>query len=153
MYNDKILSMKNLEKFNYGETKRNVDNYFKNWERLEWELKKLNGQKGLTANYDFSVEYTKQPYTPIGKDTFNLSAKDDKEEEIKKCISSCYWAKNVLSEREQLYIEEYYINGKLEDEFINSLGYIESDDYDFKKLKKSAIYKFADFLNLIVEKC
>ncbi len=47
-------------------------------EKLEWEWAKINAQKGVTANYDFSVEYTKSPYIPMEKDSFNLSAKEYK---------------------------------------------------------------------------
>ena len=88
--------MQNLENFNYEETKKEVKKYFRNIEKLKLELAKLNFQKGLTTNYDFSVEYKKQPYIPFGKDEFNLSAKEYKEEQIKRYISSYYWAKNIL---------------------------------------------------------
>ena len=152
MYRNRTLSSQNLEKFNFEETKRKVNNYFIDLERLEWEWTKLNVQKGLTANYDFSVEYRKQPYVSIGKDAFNLSAKELTEEELKKYISNYYWAKSVLSEAEQLYIIEYFINRKYEDEIIDLLGFNNSDSNEFKKIKRSAVYKFADFLNLLVEK-
>lgn len=152
MYNDKTLSFQNLENFNFDETKKNVNNYFIYLEKLGWELAKLNAQKGLISNYDFSVEYKKQPYSPIKKDDFNLSAKDCKEEELKKYLSSFYWAKSVLSDIEQLYIVEYFVNRKYEDELVDLLGLNSSDSNEFRKLKKSAVFKFADFLNLVVEK-
>jgi len=152
MYNDTVLSLKNLEKFNFEETKKNVKGYFIDLERLQWEWAKLKAQKGLTANYDFSVEYQKQPYISIGKDDFSFSGKESKEEHLKKYISSYYWAKNILSEKEQVYIAEYFVNHKYENELLDLLGFDYSDSYGFKKLKKSAIYKFADFLNLVVEK-
>ena len=152
MFSDKTLSTQNLENFSYEETKKNINNYFKNLERLEWELAKMNGQNGLTAKYDFSVDYEKQPYIPIGKDEFNLSAKENTEEQFKNFILSYYRAKSVLSDIEQLYITEYYINRKNENELIDLLGYDSIDNNGFRKLKRSAIYKFADFLNLVVKK-
>ena len=51
-----------------------------------------------------------------------------------------------------LYIMEYFINRKYEDELVDLLGFNNSDSIEFKKLKRSAIYKFADFLNLVVKK-
>lgn len=152
MYKDKILSSKNLEHFNFGETKKNVINYFIQLEKLEWELAKLNVQKGLTANYDFSVEYKRQPYSPIGKDELCLSVKEDKEKQLKQYISSYYWAKSILSDKEKIYIKECYISHKYEEELVDLLGFTSSDSNEFRKLKRSAIYKFADFLNLIIEK-
>ena len=71
---------------------------------------------------------------------------------MKKHISSYYWAKSILTDKEQLYIDEYFHNRKYEDEIVDSLGFTNSESYDFIKLKKSAIYKFADFLNLVVTK-
>jgi len=152
MFSDKMLSIQILESFNFEGTKKNVGNYFMNLERLEWEWAKLNAQKGLTANYDFTVEYKTQPYSPIKKDVFSLSAKENKEEQIKKYISGYYWAKSILSSAEQLYIEECFINNKQECELIDMLGFNSIDCKGFKNLKKSAIYKFADFLDLIIEK-
>ena len=146
------MSFQNLEDFSFEETKKNVINYFRYLEMLHWELEKINAGKGLTANYDFSVEYKKQPYSPVGKDEFNLSAKDYKEEQIKKHISSYYWAKSVLAEEEQLYIDECFINRKSDDELVDLFGFNSSDSNEFRNLKRSAVYKFADFLNLVVEK-
>jgi DNA-directed RNA polymerase specialized sigma subunit len=146
------MSMQNLEKFNFEETKRNVSNYFVGLENLEWEWAKLNAQKGLTANYDFEAEYSKQPYMRIGQDMFQISAKELTEEELKKHISNYYWAKSILSDTEQLYLMEYFINHKYEDEIVDLLGFNNSDSNEFKRLKKSAIYKFADFLSILVEK-
>ena len=113
---------------------------------------KLNAQRGLTANYDFEVHYSKQPYIQIGKDIFNISAKELTEEELKKYISNFYWAKSILSDEEQLYLMECFVNGKYEDEILELLGFNTRDNIAFKKLKKSVIYKFADFLSLLVEK-
>ena len=152
MYNDKILSIENLENFDFEETKNNIKNYFNSLELLVWELTKLNAHKGLTTNYDFAVEYKKKPYIPIGKDIFSLSAKQLKEEELKKYISSFYWAMSTLSEKEQVYIQECFVNGKYEDEIVALLGFYNSDTNEFRKLKRSAIYKFADVLDLVVEK-
>ena len=151
IYRNKTLSSQNLEGFNFEETKKNVNNYFINLERLEYVWHKLNAQKGLVANYDFSTEYTKQPYTPIGKDVFNLSAKELTEEELKTYLSNYYWAISILSDLEQLYIMEYFINRKYEDEIVDLLGFNNSDSNEFKRLKRSAVYKFADFFNLLVE--
>ena len=154
MYNNKILSIRNLKRFNFNfqETKKNVIAYFEYLERLKLEWKKLSTQKGLTAKYDFAVEYKKRPFSLIGKDTFNLSAKEIIEDELKNQISSYYWAKSVLSDKEQLYINEYFVNGKTNEELIDLLGLNSIDSNEYRLLKKSAIYKFADFLNLIVEK-
>ncbi|MCL2843542.1 MAG: hypothetical protein FWE28_08810 [Oscillospiraceae bacterium] len=149
---NRTLSSQNLDNFNFEETKRNVSNFFLGLENLEWEWAKLNAQKGLTANYDFEVEYRGHPYMKLGADIFNLSAKELTEEEIKKYISNFYWAKSVLSDVEQLYLMEYFIHRKYEDEIVDLLGFNNSDSNEFKKLKKSAIYKFADFLSLLVEK-
>jgi len=149
---NRTLSIQNLDNFNFEETKRNVSNFFLGLENLEWEWAKLNAQKGLTANYDFSVEYRGHPYMKLGADIFNLSARELTEEEIKKYISNFYWAKSVLSDVEQLYLMEYFIHRKYEDEIVDLLGFNNSDSNEFKKLKKSAIYKFADFLSLLVEK-
>jgi len=151
MYKNRTLSSQNLEGFNFEETKRNVNNYFINLETLEWEWEKLNAQKGLIANYDFEAEYSKQPYISIGKDILNLSAKELKEDELREYISNYYWAKSVLSDEEQLYIAEYFINRKYEDEIIDLLGFNNTDSNEFKRLKRSAIYKFADFLSILVE--
>ena len=152
MYNNKTMSIQNLERFDFELTKKNIINYFIGIEKLEWELTKLNAQKGLVVNYDFSVEYRKLPYTPIEKDVFNLSAKEYKEEQLKKYISSYYWAKSVLSDVERLYIIECFVNRKYVDELVDLLGFDNRDSNDFRILQRSAIYKFADFLNLVVEK-
>ena len=149
---NRTLSSQNLEKFNFEETKKNVNKYFICLENLQWELEKLNTQKGLVANYDFSVEHQRQPYISIGKDIFNLSAKEYTEEELKKYISNYYWAIHILSDAERLYINEYFVNRKYEDELVEILGFNNSDSSEFRKLKRSAIYKFADFLGLLVEK-
>ena len=148
----KTLSSQNLQHFNFEETKKNVSNYFMSLETLEWELAKLNAQKGLTVKYDFEADYSKQPYIKMGKDTFNLSAKEFTEEELKRYISNFYWATSILSDVEQIYIMEYFINHKYEDEIVDLLGFNNSDSNEFKRLKRSAIYKFADFLNLLAEK-
>jgi len=152
MYKRRTLSSQNLDNFNFEETKRNVNSYFMNLENLEWEWAKLNGQKGLTANYDFPVEHNKPPYMKIGVDMFNLSAKELTEEELKKYISNYHWAKSILSDAEQLYLMEYFVHRKYEDEIVDLLGFNNNASMEFKRLKRSAIYKFADFLSLLVEK-
>lgn len=152
MNKSRTLSNQNLENFNSEKTKKKVNGYFTYLERLEWEWAKLNAQKGLTANYDFETEYRKQPYIQIGKDTFNLSAKEYKEEQLKEYISNYYWAKSILSEMEQVYLVEYFINGKYENEIVDLLGFQNTDSHEFRRLKRSAVYKFADILNLVVDK-
>ena len=148
---NKTLSSQNIENFNYEETKKNVSEYFRYLEKLQWELAKLNAQKGLVANYDFANGYQKQPYIPIGKDTFNISARGYTEDQLKDYIATYYWAKNLLADKEQLYIKEYFINNKYEDELVDMLGVGSSDSNEFRQLKRSAIYKLADFLNLLTE--
>ena len=146
------LSRHNLGGFDFDETKKNVFNYFLSIERLQWEWAKLNAQKGVSVDHDLSVEYRKQPYSPIDKDNFGLSARDCLEGEIEKYISTYYWARDVLTEKEQVYIHECFINHKYEDEIVNLLGLTNSDSNEFRTLKKSAVFKFADFLNLVVYK-
>ena len=150
MFSDKLLSVQNLN-FNFEETKKKVNDYFLRLEKLAWELAKTNGQKGLTTNYDFSVDYKKLPFIPIGNDEFALRSKENKEEQLKKYIANYYWAQSVLSGKEQTYIAECFINRKFEDEIVVLLDCPSSDSNEFRKLKKSAIYKFADFLGLVVE--
>jgi len=149
MFRNKTLSTQNLD-YNLEGTKRNVNNYFLNLEKVEWQLEKLMAQRGLTADYNFENEYQNMPYIPINIDDFNLSAIEDKEDELKQLMSSYYWAKTVLSENEQRYVVEYFLNHKYEDELVDLLGFNSSDSIKFKKLKRSAIYKLADFLNLVV---
>ena len=149
---NRTLSSENLSGFNFEKTKKNVKNYFVGLENLEWEWAKLNTQKGLTANYDLAQSYRKQPYNPMGKDIMNLSLKELTEEKLKEYISNYYWAKSILSDVEQIYIMEYFINSKHEKEIIELLGFENTDSNQFKRLKRSAIYKFADFLNLLVLK-
>lgn len=152
MFNNQTLSIQNLENYNFEETKKKVNNYFKKLERLEWEWEKLNAQKGLIANYDFTTQYKPKSYNQMGQDVFNISSKENKEEQLKNYLSSYYWAKSVLSDVEQIYIYEYFIKHKYEDEIISILGLNSNDSREFRKLKRSAVYKFADFLNLIVKK-
>lgn len=151
MYKDKVLSIQNLEDFNFEATKKNITDYFNNLEKLNWEWEKLNAQKGLTANYNFEAEYQKQPYITIGKDEFGLSAKEYTEEQIKKHLSSYHWAISIMSDIEKLYIKECFINHKYQDELVDLLGFCNRDDHRFRRLRKSAIYKFADFFNLVVK--
>jgi len=140
----------NLDSFNYKKTKKNVNNYFEDLEKLEWEQARLNAQKGLIAKYEVAAENEKQQYIPIGKDEFNLAAKAEKTEEIQKHLAGYHWAKSILTEQEQLYITEYFINGKYEDEVVAILGFHDIHSKAYKKLKRRAIYKFAYVLNLIV---
>ena len=152
MFYTKTLSFKDLENMNFNETKMKVKKYFKKLDNIKWEWAKLNAQKGMIANYDFSAEYKKLPCMQIGKDEFNLSAKEYKEEQLIKYISCYYWANSFLSDIEQLYIKEYFENGRNEKEIIALLGFNNIYEHEFRKLKRSAVYKFADFLNLVVEK-
>ena len=145
----KIAMTQDLDNYDFVGTKKNINNYFETIEKLQWEQAKLNLQKGLTVNYDFSLENKNYPYIQIGKDVFNLSAIEEKGEELKKLLSGFQWAKSILSEQEQLYITEYFINGKYEDEVVGLLGLNSIDDRRFRKIKKSAIYKFAYVLNLL----
>lgn len=149
---NRTMSMENLREFDFEATKRNVNSYFVNLEALEWEYSKLNAQRGLTANYDFSEEHRGQPYIKVGKDAFNVSAKELTEAELKSYLANYYWAISILTELEQLYLMEYFINQKYEDEIVDLLGFNNSDSTEFKRLKRSAIFKFADFLNLVVSK-
>jgi len=144
------MRTENLDNFNLKETKRKVSDFFLDFEKLAWEQARLNVQKGLTASYDAAPGDTERPYVIIGKDEFNLSAIGEKNEEIKKHLAGYYWAKSVLSQAEQLYITEYFMNGKYEDEVVSLLGFTSSDSRAFRSLKRKAIYKFAYVLNLVV---
>jgi len=149
---NRTLSSQNLDGFNYEETKRNINNYFVDMEKLQWELAKLNAQNELTADFDYSLEYQRKSYIPVGKDTFNLSEIENKEEKLKKKIAGYKWAKSILSEQEQKYLLEYFINHKYENEIIGLMGFGSTDSREYRRLKRSAIYKFADVLNLVVNK-
>ena len=130
-----------------------VGDYFIHLENLRWQWVKLNAQKGLKiTNYDFTKEYSRQPYIAIGKDIFSIAQRELTEDELKKHLAGFQFAKSILTDTEQLYLMEYFINHKYEDEIIDLLGFHTSDSLEFKKLKRSAVYKFADFLNLVVEK-
>ncbi|MDR1463764.1 MAG: hypothetical protein LBJ11_00495 [Oscillospiraceae bacterium] len=150
MYSNKLLSVQNMN-FNFEETKKKVNDFFVQLEKMAWELAKINAQKGLTVNYDFAADYQKQPFIPIGKDEFGLKTKENKEAQLKKYLSNYYWAQSILSEKEQIYIAECFINRKFEDEIVDLVDCISSASNEFRKLKRSAIYKFADFLGLVVE--
>ena len=151
MFSNKPLSMKNLEDFDFYETKNNIKGYFKELENLEWELIKLNGQKTLTRNYGLK-DFDKKQYISKGQDEFNLVAKERIKEQLKKYLSDFQIAKNLLSDIEQLYIVEVYVNRKRECEFIDTLGFSYRDNHEYRRVKKSAIYKLADVLGLVVEK-
>ena len=138
-----------IDSFDFRKTKKNVSNYFTDLENLQWEQARLNVQKGLIANYD-EAEQNRKSYITIGKDEFNILAKAEIDEEIKNHLSGYYWAKSILTEQEQLYITEYFVHGKYEDEVVGLLGFKGSDNKTFKKLKRRAIYKFAYVLNLVV---
>ena len=151
MFSDKLLSVGNL-RFNFEKTKKNVNHYFEELENLEWELKKIDIQKGLTANYDFSDEHQKQQFSNTRKDEFNLSIKEKKEGQLKKHISDYRDAISVLSDKEQVYITEYFINRKYGNELADLLELGTTDSREFRRLRRSAVYKFADVLNLVAEK-
>lgn len=138
--------------FNFDETKKNVWSFFNNVESLEWEWAKLNARKGLKASYDFAEGYQAKSYNQMNKDIFNLSARELTEDQLRDCIFNYYWARSILSEEEQLYIMEYFVGRKYENEIVDMLGFSNSDSNEFKKLKRSAVYKFADYLNLLVLK-
>jgi hypothetical protein len=149
MFEKRTLSNKELKKFDFEGTKSSVRKYFENLENIEWELAKINIQKGMTANYDLAVEYKNNPYIRIGKDEFCLSAKEYKEDELKNYLFSYYWGKSFLTDKEQIYIHEHFVNHRYEYEISEMIGCAYPDDYEFRKIKKSAVYKFANFLNLI----
>jgi len=140
----------NLDSFSLRNTKKRVKGYFKDLDRLEWEQARLDIQKGLTAKHNVANESKKQSYVATGADEFNLSAKEEKRKELANHLAGYQWAKDILSEQEQLYITEYFINGKYEDEVVGLLGYSGSDSMGFRNLKRKAIYKFAYVLNLVV---
>ena len=146
----KMSISENLESFNLKETKKKVSDYFMDLEKLEWEQARLNVQSGLIARCDEVTADKTQAYVTTGKDEFNLSARAEKEEELKKHLAGYYWAKSILSEQEQLYITEYFVNGKYEDEVVDLLGYSSHTSRPFRSLKRKAIYKFAYVLNLVV---
>ena len=146
----KMTLTENLDSFNLRETKKRVNNYFKDLDRLEWEQARLDIQKGLIAKHYAANESKKQAYVATGADEFNLSAKEEKRKELANHLAGYKWAKDILSEQEQLYITEYFINGKYEDEVVSLLGYRGSDSMGFRNLKRKAIYKFAYVLNLVV---
>ena len=147
---NRTLSKENLQDLNFGETKMNVTNYFNNLELLELEWAKVNIQKGLTA--DLWDEYMKQPYVVTGKDMFKLSAKELTEEKLKEQLSNYYWATSILTEEEQIYIMEYFVCRKYEDEIVDLLGFNNTNSREYRHIKRSAVYKFANFLNLLVVK-
>ena len=147
----KMSLTQNLNDFNLKETKKNINNYFMDLEKKEWEQARIKVDKGLITKYAISLEdIRKRPYILVGKDEFNILAKAEKDEELKKNLSGFYWAKSILTEKEQLYIIEYFVNGRYQDEVVGLLGFNSSDNRDFRKLKRRAIYKFAYVLNLIV---
>lgn len=146
----KMTLTENLESFNLRETKKRVNDYFSDLDRLEWEQARLAIQRGLTTQYDVTSEDKSQAYVAIGKDEFNLSAKEEKREELANHLAGYQWAKSILSEQEQLYITEYFVNGQYEDAVVDLLGYSGSDSMGFRNLKRKAIYKFAYVLNLVV---
>jgi len=139
-----------IDSFNIKETKERISSYFSDLDRLELEQARINIQRGLIARYEASDEDKTQAYVSTGVDEFNLSAKENKNKEIEKHLSGYYWAKSILSAQEQLYIIEYFKNGKYEDEVVGLLGYNGIDDRGFRKLKRTAIYKFAYVLDLVV---
>ena len=149
MYNRKMVLTEKIDNFDLKETKKKVNNYFSSLEELELEQARLNAGKGLIAKYDASTRQKRQPYIQVGKDEFNVSAKEEKEAELVKRLSAYYWAKSILSKDEQLYITEYFVNGKYEDEIVGLLGLNNSDSRAFRNLKRRAVYKFAYVLNLL----
>jgi len=150
---EKRFSSQNLQHVDHGATKRNVSEYFIHLENLKWQQVKLNAQKGLkSSKFDIVNMYKRQAYTPIGKDIFNITKRELLEDELKQHLVGFEWARSILSDEEQIYIMEYFIHHKYEDEIIDLLGFNSTDSLEFKRIKRSAVYKFADFLNLVVEK-
>ena len=66
-------------------------------------------------------------------------------------MASYYWAESILSDKEQTYIRESFINRKCQEELLDLFGYKNRDNYEFRQLRRSAVFKFADFLNLVVK--
>lgn len=149
MFKDRLLPNEILKEFDFEKTKNNVFNYFVEIQQLEWDIYSLYGQMNLTACYDFSAERT--PYMLIGKDEFDLSLKGDKEQELEMYMTGYCCAKSRLIDIEQIYIDERFVNRKNEGELVGLVGCSSSDGNDFRKIKKSAIYKFADCLGLLVK--
>ena len=145
----KMSLSENLDSFDLKETKRKVNDYFSDLETLKWQQARLKIQKGLTVQYDVSNEDKGIAYVPTGKDEFNLSACEEKARELEKHLVGYEWAKSILSEKEQLYITEYFENGKFEDEVVGLLGINRIDSRAFRSLKRKAIYKFAYVLSLV----
>ena len=129
----------NLDSFDLRETKKNINNYFSSLDVLAWEQARLNAQKEVTAKYEALIKDRKHPYISIGKDEFNIVAKENKDAELKKHLSGFNWARSILSKQEQLYIIEYFVNGKYEDEIVDLLGFNSIDSWAFRKLKRNAI--------------
>ena len=146
MITDKLL-LANLD-YNFAGTKKKVTAYFERLVETEWELEKLKNQKGLAANYDFTQEQ-KQARGQAHRDNFSLSAREAKEEELTGYISDYQLAKSVLSEEEQIYISESFLGYKSAEEIAQRLQVGGSDSRAFRKLRESAVYKFADFFNLV----
>jgi len=94
----KMSLTQNIDDFNFEQTKKNVNKYFISLEELKWEQARLNAGEGLIANYDLTPEDKTQEYISVGKDDFNLFAKEIKDEELKKHLSGYYWAKSILTE-------------------------------------------------------
>jgi hypothetical protein len=141
---------KNLDDYNLKETKDKISDYFGDLEKLKWEQARLNVQRGLVAKHDVAKENEKQPYVAIRADEFNMSAKEEKRKELAEHLAGYHWAKSILSEQEQQYITEFFVNGKYEDDVVSLLGYSGSDSRGYRNLKRKAIYKFAYVLDLVV---
>jgi len=145
----KMSLSENLDSFDLKETKRKVNDYFSDLETLKWQQARLNIQQGLTARYEVANEDKGQAYVATDKDEFNLSASEEKARELEKHMAGYEWAKSILSKQEQLYITEYFENGKFEDEVVGLLGINRIDSRAFRSLKRKAIFKFAYVLSLV----
>lgn len=154
MYENKLLPKHILDDYNFKDTKLNVDHYFEHIEKMEWQYEKLNCLRGLTAKYDLTCDNEKRLYSPIGKDIFNISAKECTEEKLKQIIYTFNYALDNLEEVEKKFIKSHYRDHKSDDEVINELGLINlySDSYEYRHIKRSAIIRFASFLGVEVEK-
>jgi ArpU family phage transcriptional regulator len=143
------VKIKLSENFDLRETRKKVNDYFEDYEKMKMERARLNVQKGLIAKYEASEEDKSGAYVATGKDEFNLSAIENKDEELEKHMSGYHWAKSILSEQEQHYIIESFINRKYDDEIIGQLGFYSPDSLAYKRLKRQAVYKFAYVLDLV----
>ena len=154
MFDEKLLRAEIIKEYDYPKTKEKVDEYFKKLETVIWYHAKINCHKGLGARYDLSKVYQQIPYSSFRSDEFNLSAKEYSEEQLKRFISSYFCAKKGLNKEEQIFIEQHYVNFKYDEEIAPMLNIatVNGDSYALRRIKRSAVIKFAEFLEIAVLK-